>query len=78
MVSGAVVLLIGIVLLAKLVVGLWPTLAETDTDIQALTSTDIGTTSLQTMWPIVLMVVGIGIAVGAIFMALRKSGIMKA
>lgn len=68
---------IGIIVLAKLAVALWPTLAATGTDVAALTQTDAGTEMLQGIWPIVLVVVGVGLAAGAIFFVLRKFGVMR-
>jgi len=68
---------IGIVVVGTVVAALWGTLAGTDTSIQALTQTDAGTSTLQTMWPIVLVIIGIGIAAGAVMWALRKFNVMK-
>lgn len=65
-----------IIVLGALIPVLWPMMEATDTDIQALTETGPITTFLQTMWPIVLLVIGIGVAAGLVFMALRKFGVM--
>jgi hypothetical protein len=75
-VSGVVTLLVGILVIGTIIGALWATVAGTDTTIQALTGTDLGTTNLQTFWPIALMCVGIGLGVGAIMWALRKAGVI--
>lgn len=66
-----------VVVLGALIPALWPSMQATDTDIQALNATagDIATPFLQTIWPIVLLVIGIGIAAGLVFFALRKFGV---
>lgn len=77
LVAGIIGGVIGIVVLAKVAVAMWPTFVGTGTDVAALTQTDAGTETLQAIWPIVIVVVGIGIAAGAIFWALRKFGVMS-
>lgn len=70
---------VGIILLVAgtLLPVIWPLMVGTDTAVQALTETDSATTTLQTFWPVVLLVGGIGIAAGAIFFVLRRVGVMK-
>ena len=65
-----------VVVLGAIIPALWPTMTNTDSDIQALNSTGAATTFLQTIWPIVLLVIGIGIAAGLVFYALRKFGVL--
>lgn len=77
LIAGVIGGVIGVVVLAKVAIALWPTFVGTNTDVAALTQTDAGTETLQAIWPIVIVVVGIGIAAGAIFWALRKFGVMK-
>ena len=73
--------LIGIVVVL-LVIGtvypiLWPMVTGTVTEnITAMTGTDAGTTTFQAFWPVVLLVVGIGLAVGLVVYGLRKFGLM--
>ena len=66
-----------VVVLGAIIPALWPTMTSTDTDIQALNATGSTATSfLQTIWPIVLLVIGIGVAAGLVFYALRKFGVL--
>lgn len=78
--SGIVKAVIGVmmvvVVLGAAIPALWPTFTGSADDIAALTQTDAGTTMLQTMWPIALVIIGIGIAAGIIFLALREFGII--
>jgi len=73
--------LIGIVVVL-LVIGtvypiLWPMVTGTVTEnITAMTGTDAGTTTFEAFWPVVLLVVGIGLAVGLVVYGLRKFGLM--
>lgn len=68
---GTVVVL---VVLGAAVPVLWP-LASNTTAIDAMTGTDAGTTTIQSFWPVVLLVVGIGLAVGLIVYGMRKFGL---
>lgn len=65
-----------IIVLGALIPVLWPMMEATDTDIQALTQTGPITVFLQTMWPIVLLVIGIGVAAGLVFYSLKKFGVI--
>lgn len=71
---GAVVLLI---IIGSAFPILWPMVTGTVTDnISNMTGTDAGTTMFQSFWPIILMVIGMGAAVGLIVWGLRKFGLM--
>ena len=78
---GLLVGLIGIVVVL-IVIGtafpiLWPMVTGAVTDnITAMTGTDAGTTTFISFWPVVLLVVGLGIAVGIVVFALRKFGLL--
>lgn len=65
-----------LVVLGALIPILWPLMDTTNTDIQAMNGTSTITTFLQTMWPIVLLIIGIGICAGLVFFALRKFGVI--
>lgn len=65
-----------IIVLGALIPVLWPMMEATDTDIQALMETGPITVFLQTMWPIVLLVIGIGVAAGLVFYSLKKFGVI--
>ena len=46
-------------------------------NITGMTGTDAGTTTLQGFWPLILLVVGIGIAIGLIMYGLHKFKVMS-
>lgn len=68
LITGAV----GVVILATAIPVLWPMIADSDTAIQAMNGTDDGTTFIQSFWPIGIMIGGIGIGVGLVYMLLKK------
>ena len=74
---------IGVILIAvvigALIPVLLPVLFDTIGDIGDLTHADAGAELdlLQTMWPIVVMVIVIGVAAGLVFFALRRFGVIK-
>lgn len=76
MVKQVVAVIVMIVVLGTLIPVLWPMMTDTSADIAALNGTDAGTGFMKTAWPIVLVIIGIGIAAGLIFFALRKFGVM--
>lgn len=74
---------LGVILIA-VVVGtllpvLLPLLFDTIGEVDAITHEDAGAelTLLQTIYPIVIMVIIIGIAAGLVFFALRRFGVIK-
>lgn len=77
MVRRFVTVVLSIVLLGALVPVLWPLFVGTDTDIQAMTETDDATVLFQTIWPIALLVIGVALAAGVVFYALRKFKVMS-
>ena len=56
---------------------IWPMVTSASGNISAMTGTDAGTTTLQGFWPLILLVVGIGIAIGLIMYGLKKFQIMS-
>ena len=72
------VILIAVVV-AALVPVLLPLLFDSIGDIEDITHEDAGAELdlLQTLWPIVVMIVIIGIAAGLVFFALRRFGVIK-
>ena len=67
---------IGVLVIGTVVVALWPTITGTNTSVAALTQTDTGTKTLQSFWPIIITVVGVGIGAGVILWVLRKFDII--
>lgn len=76
MIKKFIYVLAVIVLLGAMAPVLWPMFVGTDTDIQAMTETDDATVMFQAIWPVVLLVLGIGLCAGLIFFGLRKFGLM--
>ena len=72
------VILIAVVIAALLPV-LLPLLFDSIGDIDAITHEDAGAelALLKTIWPIVVMVIIIGIAAGLVFFALKRFGVIK-
>ena len=72
------VILIAVVIAALLPV-LLPLLFDSIGDIDAITHEDAGAelSLLKTLWPIVVMIVIIGIAAGLVFFALKRFGVIK-
>jgi len=56
---------------------LWDIALDASENISAMTGTDAGTTTIQAFFPIVLMLVGLGIAVGLIMYAVKKFRVMS-
>lgn len=76
-VGTIVAVAVGVAILGAIVPALWPTITGSDTAIQALTQTDAGTTTMQALWPILLIAVGCGIAAGLVMWALRKFNLSR-
>jgi hypothetical protein len=75
-IAGIVTVAVGVTVVGAIVVALWPTIIGTNTSIQALTQTDVGTKTMQSLWPIVLIGVGVGVSAGLILYILHKMGLM--
>ena len=75
MIKKVIGVILVIIVLGALLPVLWPMLVDTDTDIQAIEGGGAITGFLQAMWPIALIVVGIGIGAGIIYYALKKFGV---
>lgn len=77
---GILVTLIGVVItlivLAYAIPELWPVLTTASENITSMSGTDTGTSMIQAFWPIILMVVGLGLAAGLIVYALKKFNVM--
>lgn len=76
MVKKVIGVVLVIVVLGALLPVLWPMLTDTDTNIQAIEGGGVVTDFLQAMWPVALIVVGIGIAAGLVMYALKKFGVI--
>lgn len=68
--------IITIILIADVVPILWPMAETASANITNMSTSTQGGQLIVSFWPIVLLVVGIGLAVGAIVWALGKFGII--
>lgn len=75
MIKKVVYLVIGIVLLGALIPALWPTVEDTATDVAAMNATTVGGEFIQNMWPVILIIIGLGLGAFLIFWGLRQLGL---
>ena len=73
--SALIIIVVVMIVLGTSIPVLWPLLTDTSTNITAMTGTDAGTTTIQAFWPIILLIIGLGVAVGLIVFALKKFGL---
>ena len=78
---GLLISIIGVVVVL-IVLGasvpiLWPLATTYSANITSMTGTDAGTTTMQAIWPVALLVIGLGLGVGLIVFALKKFGLMS-
>lgn len=75
MIKKVIGIVLMVVVLGALLPVLWPMVEDTAADVSGnLSGTGPGGTFIATMWPIVLLIVGIGVAAGLIFYALKRFG----
>ena len=79
MVKRVIGVLLIVIVLGAMIPAVLPKLFDTAGDISSLNVTAAPEAGglLQTMWPIVLMVLVIGVAAGLVFFALRRFNIIK-
>lgn len=77
LIGGLVSVVVALIALGTVIPILWPLAAGTTDNISAMAGTDAGTTTIQAFWPVVLLLVGLGLAVGLIVYALRKFNIVN-
>lgn len=65
-----------LIVLGSAIPVLWPLAAGSADNISAMTGTDAGTTTIKAFWPIILLIIGLGIAIGLIIYGLKKFGMM--
>ena len=75
-VTGILLVILVIVILGALIPVLWPTMQDSQEAIAAINGTDAPTAFLKTMFPVAILVVGLGIVAAIIFFALRNFGII--
>ena len=74
---GLITVAVVLIVIATAFPIIWPMVITAGDNITAMTGTDAGTTTVQGFWPLILLVVGIGIAIGLIMFGLKKFGIMS-
>lgn len=77
MVKKIIGIVLVIVVLGALIPVLWPMMMDTGGVVGNMTGSDAGTSFIKAMWPVILIIVGIGIAAGLIYYALKKFNIVK-
>ena len=55
---------------------LWPMVTTAGENITGMSGTDAGTTTFQAFWPMVLLFVGLGVAIGLVIFAVKKFGLL--
>lgn len=74
---GAIVTVVVVIIaLSRAIPILWPMATEASGNITAMTGTDAGTTTIQAFWPLILLLVGLGIAIGLVIYALKKFNVL--
>ena len=74
--AGLISVVVVLIVLGTAIPVLWPLATATSDNITAMTGTDAGTTTIQAFWPVILLVIGMGVAVGLIVYGLRKFGLI--
>jgi len=81
MIKSAIGVVLVIMVLGILLPTVLPLMLDTDTDIQAFAIdadyADLGAPLFGTIWPIVMIVVMIGIAAGVVFFALKRFNVIN-
>lgn len=73
--TGLILTVVVLIVLGTAIPALWPTAANTTNSINAMAGTDSGTAMIKAFWPIALLVIGLGLAVGVIIYGLNKFGL---
>lgn len=75
MIKKIIIVVVTIVCLGAIIPGLWPMMMDTQGVVGNMTGTDPGTLFVKAMWPVALIIIGIGIAAAVIFFGLKKLGV---
>ncbi len=74
--TGLIGIVVVLIVLGTAIPVLWPMAADTSDNIAAMSGTDSGTSMIKAFWPIALLVIGLGIAIGVIVLGLKKFGLL--
>jgi hypothetical protein len=74
--SALIIVIVVMIVLGSAIPALWPLLTATSANITAMAGTDAGTATIKAFWPVIILVVGLGVAVGLIVYGLKKFGLL--
>lgn len=74
--TALIAIAVVLIVLARAFPILWPMVTSAGGNVTAMNGTDAGTTTFVAFWPVALLVVGIGVAVGLIIFALKSFGLI--
>lgn len=77
-VQTVIMLVLAILIVGTVIPAMWPLAVESLESIAAMNGTDTGTTMIQALWPVGVMVAAIGLGIWLIIYAIRKLGITGA
>jgi hypothetical protein len=77
-VNTVIMLVLAILIVGTVIPAMWPLAVESLTNVAAMNGTDTGTTLIQALWPVGVMVAAIGLGIWLIIYAIRKLGISSA
>lgn len=81
MIKGIIGVVLVVMVIGILLPTVLPIMYDTDTDVQTLADNasyaDVGAPLLGTVWPIVMIVITLGIAAGVIFFALKRFNVIS-
>lgn len=73
--SGLLGVIVIVLVMSYAVPVLWPLATTAAANVTAMTGTDGGTTIMKALWPVALLMIGLGVGIGMIIYALRQLSI---
>lgn len=70
--SGLLGVVIIMLVMSYAVPVLWPLVVTASANVTAMSGSDGGTTIMKALWPVALLMVGLGVGIGLIIFALRQ------
>lgn len=74
-VNTVIMLVLAILIVGTIIPAMWPLAVESLANVAAMNGTDTGTTLIQALWPVGIMVAAIGLGIWLIIFSIRKLGI---
>lgn len=75
--GAIIVVCVVLIVIARAFPVIWPIVTAAGANITAMSGDDAGTTTIIAFWPLVLMLVGLGVGVGLIIFAVKNFGLLK-